>query len=209
MPITNYLPSSRLIQPGVCTSTTRPASPFEGQTIYETDTDMMAIWNGSAWRYIAATTPTNGTVLQVGSTTKIDTFTTSSTTWTDVTGLSVSITPKSNTSKVLILATLSATGETSATGFFARLMRDTTAIAIPDAAGSRIRATSVARDAQQMQTVAMHHLDSPATTSSVTYKVQIQTQGSGSVYINRITTDTDASTNARAVSSFTVMEIAG
>jgi len=60
-----------------------------------------------------------------------------------------------------------------------------------------------------MQTVAMHHLDSPATTSSVTYKVQIQTQGSGSVYINRITTDTDASTNARAVSSFTVMEIAG
>jgi hypothetical protein len=49
MPITNYLPSSRLIQPGVCTSTTRPASPFEGQAIYETDTDLMFIYNGAIW----------------------------------------------------------------------------------------------------------------------------------------------------------------
>jgi hypothetical protein len=49
MPITNYLPSSRLIQPGVCTSTTRPASPFEGQAIFETDTDRVLYWNGSAW----------------------------------------------------------------------------------------------------------------------------------------------------------------
>lgn len=49
MPITNYLPSSRLIQPGVCTSTTRPATPFEGQAIFETDTDRMLIWNGTTW----------------------------------------------------------------------------------------------------------------------------------------------------------------
>ena len=49
MPITNYLPSSRLIQPGVCTSSTRPASPFEGQAIYETDTDRVLYWNGSGW----------------------------------------------------------------------------------------------------------------------------------------------------------------
>lgn len=49
MPLSNYLPSSRLIQPGVCTSTTRPASPYEGQAIYETDTDLMLIYNGSAW----------------------------------------------------------------------------------------------------------------------------------------------------------------
>ena len=52
MAITNYLPSSRLIQTGVCTSSTRPASPFEGQAIFETDTDRMLIWNGSAWKGI-------------------------------------------------------------------------------------------------------------------------------------------------------------
>jgi len=49
MGITNQVPSSRLIQPGVCTSTTRPASPYEGQAIYETDTDKVLYWSGSAW----------------------------------------------------------------------------------------------------------------------------------------------------------------
>jgi hypothetical protein len=49
MGLSNYLPSSRIAQPGVCTSSTRPASPFEGQVIYETDTDRVLVWNGSAW----------------------------------------------------------------------------------------------------------------------------------------------------------------
>jgi hypothetical protein len=33
----------------ICTSTTRPASPFEGQTIYETDTDLSLTYTGAAW----------------------------------------------------------------------------------------------------------------------------------------------------------------
>jgi hypothetical protein len=37
------------LRPGVCTSTTRPTAPYEGQTIYETDTDKVLIYNGSAW----------------------------------------------------------------------------------------------------------------------------------------------------------------
>lgn len=49
MGITQQSAAARLIQPGVCTSTTRPASPFEGQAIFETDTDRMLIWNGTAW----------------------------------------------------------------------------------------------------------------------------------------------------------------
>jgi hypothetical protein len=34
-----------------CTSTTRPASPVTGMTIFETDTEAYAYWTGSAWRY--------------------------------------------------------------------------------------------------------------------------------------------------------------
>lgn len=49
MGISNYTPSSRISQSGVCTSTTRPASPFEGQVIYESDTDRVLVWNASAW----------------------------------------------------------------------------------------------------------------------------------------------------------------
>ena len=37
------------LRPGVCTSTTRPTAPYEGQTIYETDTDKVLVWTGSAW----------------------------------------------------------------------------------------------------------------------------------------------------------------
>lgn len=37
------------LTPGVCTSSTRPTAPFEGQVIYETDTDRILVWNGTAW----------------------------------------------------------------------------------------------------------------------------------------------------------------
>lgn len=36
-------------RPGVCTSTTRPTSPFNGQVIYETDTKQTLVWQGTAW----------------------------------------------------------------------------------------------------------------------------------------------------------------
>ena len=56
MGLSNYTPSSRISQSGVCTSSTRPATPYEGQVIYETDTDKTLIWNGSAWVYVATST---------------------------------------------------------------------------------------------------------------------------------------------------------
>jgi len=44
------------IRPGVCTSTTRPVSPYEGQSIYQTDTDTVLFWDGSTWVAPYATT---------------------------------------------------------------------------------------------------------------------------------------------------------
>lgn len=49
MPLSSVLGAQSLVRPGVCTSSTRPASPFEGQVIYETDTDKVLVYNGSAW----------------------------------------------------------------------------------------------------------------------------------------------------------------
>ena len=48
-----------------------------------------------------------GNILQVKQTVKTDTFTMTGTTFTDVTGLSVTITPSSSSSKVLIIPSLS------------------------------------------------------------------------------------------------------
>lgn len=48
----------------ICTSTTRPADPYEGQPIYETNRKAAAIYQGGGWRYMdtvkctAATRPT-------------------------------------------------------------------------------------------------------------------------------------------------------
>lgn len=55
MPISDVLGAASLSRPGVCTSTTRPASPYDGQLIYETDTDRVASYNGSAWVYLTGT----------------------------------------------------------------------------------------------------------------------------------------------------------
>ena len=49
MGISQQIGASSLSRPGVCTSTTRPATPYEGQMIYETDTDKVLVYNGSAW----------------------------------------------------------------------------------------------------------------------------------------------------------------
>jgi len=49
MPLSSVVGAQSIVKPGVCTSSTRPASPFEGQMIYETDTDAVKVWDGSAW----------------------------------------------------------------------------------------------------------------------------------------------------------------
>lgn len=44
--VNNYLMKQTII---TCTSGTRPSSPVEGMTIFETDTDLNRYWDGSAW----------------------------------------------------------------------------------------------------------------------------------------------------------------
>ena len=44
------------VKPGVCTSTTRPTTPYNGQVIYETDTGYLRVWDGSAWDYLSIAT---------------------------------------------------------------------------------------------------------------------------------------------------------
>lgn len=56
MPISSFLATSAIAKPGVCTSSTRPASPYEGQVIYETDTDKTLVWNGTAWVFLSTST---------------------------------------------------------------------------------------------------------------------------------------------------------
>jgi hypothetical protein len=152
-----------------------------------------------------------GKVLQVVSTAKTDTFVQSgSTSFTDVTGLSVSITPTLNTSKILVLVSLSASAAVAGNSSAARLVRDSTDIFIGDAASNRTRVTIAILQGETQYAYSNHisFLDSPATTSATTYKVQVLGLPSGgSTFVNRGQTDTDSSTFTRSASSITVMEI--
>jgi hypothetical protein len=73
-------------------------SPTDGQYSYLQDSNTTEFWNGSAW--VAA----GGKVLQVVRATDTTNRTTTSTSFVDVTGMSVTITPKSATSSIIISA---------------------------------------------------------------------------------------------------------
>jgi hypothetical protein len=87
MPITSYVPSSAISRAGVCTSSTRPASPYEGQVIYETDTDKILAWTGSAWY-----APWNMAWGSLGGAYRLSGNVTATTTTGDITGMSVTFT---------------------------------------------------------------------------------------------------------------------
>ena len=61
--------SSRGLRPGVCTSTTRPANPYDGMVIYETDTDKVAIYDVNAWVYKTGTSHVNSALVRIDTTT--------------------------------------------------------------------------------------------------------------------------------------------
>ena len=149
-----------------------------------------------------------GVVLQVVQTVKTDTFSTASTSYTDVTGVSVSITPSSSSNKVLVMveANSSTTGGNNA---MFRLKRDSTTLSVGDAAGSRSQAAYQQRinDTNAALNGSITLLDSPSTTSSTTYQLQTKVQG-GTVDINRTAANTDGVAYARTICTITAMEVA-
>ena len=163
---------------------------------------------------VAAALPA-GSVLQVVSTTLATTVSTTSVTptYVDITGLSVSITPRSASSKILISASINRGISGNILTFF-QFMRDSTAIGIGDTAGSRLRSTMAvyfgnADAVSHIGAQAMNYLDSPSTTSATTYKVQFCSSSAGTAYINRNSSDGDNNTAPRTISTITVMEIQG
>jgi len=150
------------------------------------------------------TTATPGSVLQILNTTFNTGVTTDSSSYTD-TGLSLSITPSKSTSKILVIATGFFVGGTSSTWCFGQLVRNSTAICL--GTGATHNCTWGVAGSQAINSGAtISYLDSPATTSAVTYKIQFKS-GDGSGYpvgFNRRTDDLYYD----GCSAITLMEIA-
>lgn len=92
------------LKPGVCTSGTRPASPYEGQVIYETDTDLVKAWNGSSWLTIGPTTVPTAAVTAIDSASIDTNQTTTSTSYVDLTTAGPSVTLTTGTSAIVFIS---------------------------------------------------------------------------------------------------------
>jgi hypothetical protein len=126
-------------------------------------------------------------ILQVVSVFKADAFSMTGTTYTDVTGLSASITPQSSSSQIICMGQLN-TGITTNESVLGQVLRGATVIG-NGTGGSSVNAITsggTSASTSSMITTPFFFVDSPATTSATTYKIQIRTSGGGIVgYINR------------------------
>jgi len=148
-----------------------------------------------------------GKVLQVVSTEKSDTFSSSGTSFQDITGLTATITPSSTSSKILVLVNISS-GADNGYKYGFRLLRSGTVINEGDSASSRklVSIGLLSQSSISFESSSIVYLDSPNTTSSRQYDIQGSTEGSN-FYVNRTSNDTDASSHMRATSNITLMEI--
>jgi len=155
-----------------------------------------------------------GSMLQVVQSTDSTPTASSASNWTDL-PLSVTITPTSTSSKILVSATLATFDHSNNTYVvYFRWERNGTAIAVGPTRGSRAQATTAFRgalsgDPNGLLSFEMpSYLDSPASTSAQTYTIGVYNYNGGTWYYNRDTSDADAFYHGSYVSTITAMEIA-
>ena len=155
-----------------------------------------------------------GKVLQVVSTTKTDTFSTTAggSSPATITGLTATITPSSTSSKILVMPNINV-GSDGDNHIAITIFRGTTAICIGDTAGNRPRASFTASldstgHTWLTQSASQNFLDSPNTTSATTYSLKIGGNGATAMYINKSSRDNNlANEDSRYASTITLMEI--
>ena len=169
---------------------------------FSDSTTQTTAFTGSASQITSGTLPSAqlpaGSVLQVVQGTLGTTVSTASSTYSD-TGLTATITPKFSTSKILVMITLACCGKYSGnTSLALKVLRNGSQLLIWDDSFGYTATT-----AQITAQAALNYLDSPATTSATTYKLQFSS-------ISNVANAIINNTNGTGGNSFiTLMEIAG
>lgn len=151
------------------------------------------------------------TIVQVQSYSLTTTFSSSTASMVD-TGLAVNITPNSTSNKILVLVNLSTGVASNGFDIGMNIVRNGTNIAQgTGGTGNITQAVGNTGNSSHGNSMSMNYLDSPATTSACTYKVQIQPQSGTTAYLNR-TAALNGTSDVYAygyISTITVMEISG
>ena len=158
-----------------------------------------------------------GKILPVVQDTKTDTFTTTSASDVEVTGLSVSITPSSSSNKVLLSVHLGLVGgdQNAYAGFtlYREIDGSSTDLLVGDSGGgirpSRTFAVNTNASGTYNATAGSFQLlDSPNTTSEITYKIKVRSgYATKSIYINRYHTNDDQNYTYRSASTYIATEV--
>lgn len=153
----------------------------------------------------------SGTCIKVVSVPKLDTASTTSSTYAAITGMSASITPVNSSSQILVSVVLNVGGTNLKQAHF-QLFRGATQIALADAAGLRSRTSAAfySANAADMTSINFEFLDTPAALGAVTYSVKWASPDNVSaMYINRAVTDTSVAIVPRTISTITLQEFKG
>ena len=162
------------------------------------------------------TNSTPGCILQVQSVTlnsAISAASAGTTTYADIAGMSITITPTASTSKMLLVSHLNFSNDTTARNDFIKFVKDgsdiAAALGTQGTSGKNGIAYCRVGTSNEVRNHSMMHLDTAGGTSAITYKLQWSGENSGGAgsatrYLNR----RGDSTSHGAVSSFTVMEVA-
>ena len=215
----NAVTTTEIIDNAVTGAKIAMGSDATGDLLYYNGTDYVRLAAGTSDQVLTsagAAAPTwaaaagGGKVLQVLQPAAItsNTVSTTSSTFVDIAGVTIAITPSATSSKVLVLFNMM-TGSNDGWHAHFRIVRDSTAIGIGDAYGSRKQSTSEGggQQASMAESVTGMFLDSPSTTSATTYKLQWATESAGTIYLNRAWTNTDNANFGTFISTLTVMEI--
>ena len=160
-----------------------------------------------------------GGIIQIRQTLKTDSFNTNSQNLVDITGMSVSITPTRSDSKILVEVHLNFSGDNNMYGQV-RLVRDpgdqtvggSTAVSGNQRNGTfGVNTPNGANGQYKMYSAECKILDSPASTSALTYKLQVASTNTGGnyFYLNRPSNNDNQQYIIGGSSTITAMEVSG
>jgi len=123
-------------------------------------------------------------------------------------GLTLNITPSASSSTIFLLATIQySTNAADYNGSFA-FFRDTTIIGAAADASNRIGSMSMGRgDSSYSRPVPLSYIDSPSSTSQITYSVKFYPEPAATHYLNRTGQDSDQAHKGRSASTLTAFEV--
>tara|TARA_R100000278_G_scaffold8162_1_gene10319 strand:+ start:708 stop:1346 length:639 start_codon:yes stop_codon:yes gene_type:complete len=156
-----------------------------------------------------------GKILQVVQAVKTDTFSSNSTSYADVTGMSAAITPSSSSNKVKVTVVLRCSMSQSDRWSSYILLRDSQILFDGTADNSRTQCSlwhinfEGTGNGNSLGDKNLTFLDSPSSTSALTYKLQVKVQSGATGYVNRSGNDANADYAPRTSSSITLEEVAG